>query len=95
MLTLLLVNTLDIDLYPAQFVYGCLYLLFEAYPIVFIEGHGFNSGENGLAFLPLFVGSVISTAIVSDSFPVGICTLLTISPLLEKYRASSMSTPVM
>jgi len=32
------VNTLEIDLYPAQFVYGRLYLLFEAYPIVFIEG---------------------------------------------------------
>ena len=50
----------------AQFVYGCLYLLFEAYPIVFIEGHGFNSGEDGLAFLPLFVGGVIGTIIVSS-----------------------------
>jgi len=53
---------LAVTLYMS-FVYGCLYLLFEAYPIVFIEGHGFNSGENGLAFLPLFVGSVAGTAI--------------------------------
>jgi hypothetical protein len=25
-----------------SFTYGLLYLLFEAYPIVFVEGHGFN-----------------------------------------------------
>lgn len=46
-----------------SFVYGCLYLLFEAYPIVFIEGHGFNAGEGGLAFIPLFVGGVIGCLI--------------------------------
>lgn len=26
-------------------MYGCLYLLFEAYPIVFTEGHGFDAGS--------------------------------------------------
>ncbi|PCH34696.1 MFS general substrate transporter [Wolfiporia cocos MD-104 SS10] len=39
-----------------SFVYGCIYLLFEAYPIVFTEGHGFNQGFSGLAFLPIFIG---------------------------------------
>lgn len=41
-----------------SFVYGCIYLLFEAYPIVFTEGHHLNSGESGLMFLPLFLGGV-------------------------------------
>ncbi|KAF9520872.1 hypothetical protein BS47DRAFT_1357256 [Hydnum rufescens UP504] len=41
------------------FAYGCLYLLFEAYPIVFQEGHHFKAGIAGLMFLPLLVGSAI------------------------------------
>ncbi|THG98446.1 hypothetical protein EW145_g7423, partial [Phellinidium pouzarii] len=40
-----------------SFVYGCLYLLFEAFPIVFTEGHHFSAGASGLMFLPLFVGA--------------------------------------
>ncbi|KAF9022968.1 MFS general substrate transporter [Hymenopellis radicata] len=40
-----------------SFVYGCLYLLFEAYPIVFREGHGFNAGITGLMFLPILLGA--------------------------------------
>ena len=39
-----------------SFVYGVVYLLFEAYPFVFERNHGFNSGENGLAFLGFFGG---------------------------------------
>ena len=39
-----------------SFVYGVVYLLFEAYPFVFIENHGFNTGEEGLAFLGFFGG---------------------------------------
>ncbi|OSD00382.1 MFS general substrate transporter [Trametes coccinea BRFM310] len=42
-----------------SFIYGCLYLLFEAYPIVFTQGHHFNMGFTGLTFLPIFVGGVI------------------------------------
>jgi hypothetical protein len=42
-----------------SFVYGVVYLLFEAYPFVFIENHGFNSGENGLAFLGFFSGGAL------------------------------------
>ncbi|KAF5374844.1 hypothetical protein D9758_000398 [Tetrapyrgos nigripes] len=41
-----------------SFIYGCLYLLFEAYPIVFTEGHGFNAGISGLMFIPVMVGGV-------------------------------------
>ncbi|TDL21352.1 MFS general substrate transporter [Rickenella mellea] len=42
-----------------SFVFGCIYLLFEAFPIVFVEGHHFRSGTLGLMFLPLFLGSVV------------------------------------
>ncbi|KAH8102515.1 MFS general substrate transporter [Cristinia sonorae] len=44
-----------INLYMS-FVYGCMYLLFEAYPIVFSVGHGLNPGKSGLMFMPIFVG---------------------------------------
>ncbi|EIW76467.1 hypothetical protein CONPUDRAFT_16955, partial [Coniophora puteana RWD-64-598 SS2] len=40
--------------------YGCLYLLFEAYPVVFTEGHHLNLGQSGLVFLPLPIGGIIS-----------------------------------
>ena len=52
-----------------QFIYGCIYLLFEAYPIVFAEGHHLNSGESGLTFLPLFTGGVIGVIIVRIPLP--------------------------
>ncbi|ORY35819.1 major facilitator superfamily domain-containing protein [Naematelia encephala] len=43
-----------------SFVYGVVYLLFEAFPFVFERNHGFNSGEDGLAFLGLLSGGVLS-----------------------------------
>nr|ODN86187.1 polyamine transporter 1 [Cryptococcus depauperatus CBS 7841] len=42
-----------------SFVYGVVYLLFEAYPFVFVKNHGFNTGEEGLTFLGFFVGGVL------------------------------------
>ncbi|THG98486.1 hypothetical protein EW026_g3708 [Hermanssonia centrifuga] len=39
-------------------VYGILYIFIESFRVVFMETHGFNIGENGLAFLGLFVGAV-------------------------------------
>lgn len=49
---------LAVTLYMS-FVYGVVYLLFEAYPFVFVYNHGFNSGENGLAFLGFFTGGLL------------------------------------
>jgi hypothetical protein len=43
-----------------SFVYGLVYLLFEAYPFVFVINHGFNSGENGLTFLGFFSGGALA-----------------------------------
>ena len=47
-----------------SFVYGCLYLLFEAYPIAFTEGHHFNAGISGLMFLPLPIGGMFAVITV-------------------------------
>ena len=47
-----------------QFVYGCLYLLFEAYPIVFTMGHGFNAGISGLMLLPIPIGGAAAVVLV-------------------------------
>lgn len=41
-----------------SFVYGVVYLLFEAYPFVFVNNHGFNAGEEGLTFLFFFSGGL-------------------------------------
>ena len=32
-------------------VYGILYIFIESFQVVFVEEHGFNLGENGLAFM--------------------------------------------
>ena len=40
-----------------------IYLLFEAFPIVFGEGHHFNEGFVGLTFLSILTGGVIGVAI--------------------------------
>lgn len=42
-----------------SFLYGLVYLLFQAYPFVFIQNHGFNTGEEGLAFLVFFLGGAL------------------------------------
>ncbi|KAG6911527.1 hypothetical protein DXG01_011829 [Tephrocybe rancida] len=39
-----------------SFVYGCLYLLFQAYPVVFTEGHNFSAGMSSLMFIPIPIG---------------------------------------
>ncbi|KAL4070839.1 major facilitator superfamily domain-containing protein [Scleroderma citrinum] len=46
-----------------SFVYGCIYLLFEAYPIVFAEGHHMKPGPSGLTFLPIPIGGVLSALV--------------------------------
>ncbi|KAJ1029291.1 hypothetical protein NDA13_002542 [Ustilago tritici] len=46
-----------------SFVYGVVYLLFEAYPIVFSLGHGFNAGISGVMFVPFFLGGCAAVAL--------------------------------
>ncbi|ODN83577.1 hypothetical protein L202_01692 [Cryptococcus amylolentus CBS 6039] len=51
-----------------SFVYGVVYLLFEAFPFVFVQIHGFNMGENGLTFLGFFLGGVIAVILFITVF---------------------------
>lgn len=46
-----------------SFVYGVVYLLFEAFPIVFQQGHGFNAGISGVMFVPFFLGGCAAVAL--------------------------------
>ncbi|KAA1468270.1 MFS general substrate transporter [Dentipellis sp. KUC8613] len=58
-----------------SFLYGCLYLLFEAYPIVFTQGHHFDPGVSGLMFLPISIGGFAGV----------IFYLVTFEPRYERY----------
>jgi MFS family permease len=40
-----------------------VYLLFEAFPIVFSVGHGFNAGISGVMFVPFFLGGCAAVAL--------------------------------
>nr|XP_018265035.1 multiple drug resistance protein [Kwoniella dejecticola CBS 10117]OBR87193.1 multiple drug resistance protein [Kwoniella dejecticola CBS 10117] len=44
-------------------IYGILYLNFAAYPIVFQQGHGWNVGIGGLAFLGILIGTIVSVVL--------------------------------
>lgn len=43
-----------------SFLYGCIYLLIQAYPTVFTRDHHLNPGVSGLMLLNLPVGSILS-----------------------------------
>ncbi|KAG9521738.1 MFS general substrate transporter, partial [Aureobasidium melanogenum] len=45
------------------FIYGLVYLFNEAFSLVFGGNHGFSTGEVGLSFLGLALGSVVGVAI--------------------------------
>ncbi|KAJ4477250.1 MFS polyamine transporter [Lentinula aciculospora] len=40
-------------------VYGLLYALFEAFPIIFMERHGLSANQNGLIFIGVGIGSTL------------------------------------
>ncbi|EPS94252.1 hypothetical protein FOMPIDRAFT_130374 [Fomitopsis schrenkii] len=43
-----------------SFLYGCMYLMFEAFPIVYVQGHHFGTGAAGLVWIPIVFGVVAS-----------------------------------
>ena len=53
-----------ITLYMA-FIYGVLYLFFEAYPITFQEERGWNAGIGALPFIGITIGVVIGVIIIT------------------------------
>ncbi|KAJ4367532.1 GTPase-activating protein [Neocucurbitaria cava] len=52
-----------LNLYIAL-IYGLLYVWFESFPLVFIEIYGFSLGLEGLAFLGILVGTLITAAVL-------------------------------
>ncbi|CAF1642324.1 unnamed protein product [Adineta ricciae] len=58
-----------LSLYMA-IIYGVLYMLFGAFPIVYEEGRGWSTGIGGLAFLGIAVGFVIAVLINTLGDPV-------------------------
>lgn len=50
-----------------SFLYGVLYLLFEAFPITFQEGRGWNQGVGSLPFLSFVVGIVMGNGVIAYS----------------------------
>ena len=46
------------------FIYGILYLFFEAYPIAFKEVRGWNAGVGALPFLGITIGVIVGVAII-------------------------------
>ncbi|KAF6217424.1 hypothetical protein HO133_006894 [Letharia lupina] len=46
------------------FIYGMIYLFFEAYPIAFQEIRGWNGGVGALPFLGITIGVIIGVAII-------------------------------
>ncbi|KAG8682468.1 hypothetical protein FRC09_016756, partial [Ceratobasidium sp. 395] len=74
---------LAVTLYMS-FIYGCVYLLFAAYPIVFTQGHHLNEGASGLMFLPLTVGGIFGV----------ICYLVVFNPMYTKLMTKFSPKPV-
>ncbi|KDQ13828.1 hypothetical protein BOTBODRAFT_361706 [Botryobasidium botryosum FD-172 SS1] len=67
-----------------SFLYGCIYLLFEAFPIVFTVGHHMNAGASGLMYLPLFGGGTFAALV----------TLFYFNPRYQRYMAEYSPNPV-
>ena len=47
------------------FIYGFIYLLFEAWPISFIEQRGYNPGVGALPFIAIGVGVALGSGFVA------------------------------
>lgn len=60
-------------------IYGILYLLFAAYPIVYQKTRGWSEGISGLAFIGIMVGIIFAT--------------IATYPMYISYRNKTMSTP--
>ncbi|KAF2150854.1 MFS general substrate transporter [Myriangium duriaei CBS 260.36] len=45
------------------FAYAIFYMFFQAYPIIYPSTYAFNTGETGLAFIPVGIGSIVACAL--------------------------------
>ncbi|KAJ7620409.1 MFS general substrate transporter [Roridomyces roridus] len=78
-------------------IYGVMYMLFEALPIIFIEKHGFTITQNGLIFIGVGIGTVLgalSTHFLSTGYPQLIKVWRGFPPPEERLRAAMLGAPV-
>ncbi|KAK9329386.1 major facilitator superfamily domain-containing protein [Lipomyces starkeyi] len=54
------------------FIYGILYLLLEAYPIIFVQGYGMSASVGELPYIGMIVGQLIGCGIVLSFEPITI-----------------------
>lgn len=66
-----------------SFIYGLMYALLSAYPIVFQQIHGMNLGVGSLPFIGLIIGEILA----------GVYTLLT-QPSYTKKLAANNNVPI-
>ena len=50
-----------------SYIYGVIYLLFQAYPISFYEERGWSLGVSSLPFIPFIVGIIMGTGVMAYS----------------------------
>ncbi|KAJ7626934.1 MFS polyamine transporter [Roridomyces roridus] len=78
-------------------IYGVMYMLFEALPIIFIEKHGFTISLNGLIFIGVGIGTVLgalSTHFLATDYPQLIKLWRGFPPPEERLRAAMLGAPV-
>ncbi|KAJ7624415.1 MFS polyamine transporter [Roridomyces roridus] len=78
-------------------IYGVMYMLFEAFPIIFIEKHGFTITQNGLVFIGIGIGTflgALSTHFLAMDYPQLIKTWRGFPPAEERLRAAMLGAPV-
>ncbi|KAJ7620403.1 major facilitator superfamily domain-containing protein [Roridomyces roridus] len=78
-------------------IYGVMYMLFEAFPIIFVEKHGFTISQNGLVFIGVGIGTVLgalSTHFLATDYPQLIKVWRGFPPPEERLRAAMLGSPV-
>ncbi|KIY69283.1 MFS general substrate transporter [Cylindrobasidium torrendii FP15055 ss-10] len=79
-------------------VYGVLYALFEAIPIIFMENHGFNLWQTGLVFIGVGVGTTIgalTTLFSSSHYPELVIKWKGFPPPEERLRGGMLGAPAL
>ncbi|KAJ7626786.1 MFS polyamine transporter [Roridomyces roridus] len=78
-------------------IYGVLYMLFEAFPIIFIEKHGFTITQNGLVFIGVGIGTflgAVSSHFLATDYPQLIKIWRGFPPAEERLRAGMLGAPI-
>ncbi|KAJ7620181.1 multidrug transporter [Roridomyces roridus] len=78
-------------------IYGVMYILFEAFPIIFIEKHGFTISHNGLIFIGVGIGTflgALSTHFLATDYPKLIQIWRGFPPPEERLHAAMLGAPV-